>query len=71
MKNFLGAKATFEKWAALNECTGAPSAEDDKGCSTYSSCKAGVEVTLCTQGGGHAQGNASVAWPRLKKYQLP
>lgn len=69
---FLGAKATFEKWAALNECTGAASAEDAKGCSTYSSCKAGVEVTLCTaQGGQHAQGDASVAWPILKKHQLP
>lgn len=69
---FLGAEATFDKWAELNECSGAPSAEDDKGCSTYSSCKAGVEVTLCTdQGGGHDQGNAAVGWPRLKKYQLP
>jgi polyhydroxybutyrate depolymerase len=69
---FLGAEATFERWADINECTGAASAEDDKGCSTYSSCKAGVEVALCTkQSGGHEAGNASVAWPILKKHQLP
>lgn len=69
---FLGAKNTFAKWAEINQCTGSPSAEDSKGCSTYSSCKDGVEVTLCTkQGGGHAAGDASVGWPSLKKYTLP
>ncbi|HET9956302.1 MAG TPA: PHB depolymerase family esterase [Polyangiaceae bacterium] len=69
---FLGAKATFEKWSQLNQCTGSPSAEDGKGCSTYSTCKDGVQVTLCTkQGGGHEAGNASVAWPILKKYTMP
>jgi poly(3-hydroxybutyrate) depolymerase len=70
--NFLGAKATFEKWAALNTCTGSPSAQDGNGCSTYSNCAGGVQVTLCTkQGGGHDQGNGSIGWPLLKKYTLP
>ncbi len=70
--NFLGAKATFEKWAALNTCTGSPSATDANGCSTYSNCAGGVQVTLCTkQGGGHDQGNGAVGWPLLKKYTLP
>ncbi len=70
--NFLGAKETFAKWAALNKCTGSPSAEDGNGCSTYSNCEGGVQVTLCTkQGGGHDQGNGSVGWPILKKYTLP
>lgn len=70
--NFLGAKATFEKWASLNTCTGSPSATDANGCSTYSNCAGGVQVTLCTkQGGGHDQGNGSVGWPLLKKYTLP
>jgi polyhydroxybutyrate depolymerase len=69
---FLGAKATFERWAELDECTGTPSAADSNGCSTYSTCGAGVEVTLCTkQGGGHEAGDASIAWPVLKKYTLP
>lgn len=70
--NFLGAKATFAKWAELDKCTGSPSAEDANGCSTYSNCGGGVQVTLCTkQGGGHDQGNGSVGWPLLKKYTLP
>ena len=69
---FLGAKATFAKWAELDKCTGSPSAEDANGCSTYSNCAGGVQVTLCTKkGGGHEAGNAKVGWPLLKKYTLP
>jgi len=69
---FLGAKATFAKWAELNQCTGAASAEDAQGCASYSSCKDGVDVVLCTkQGGSHEAGNAKVAWPILKKHTLP
>jgi polyhydroxybutyrate depolymerase len=68
----IGAKTTFQKWAEIDQCTGSPSAEDSNGCSTYSSCKDGVQVTLCTkQGGGHDPGNATVSWPVLKKYTLP
>ena len=69
---FLGAKATFEKWGELNKCSGAASAEDAQGCARYSSCQDGVDVVLCTkQGGGHDYGNASIAWPILKKHTLP
>jgi polyhydroxybutyrate depolymerase len=69
---FLGAQKTFEAWGDLNQCTGAASAEDAKGCKNYSSCQGGVDVMLCTkQGGGHEAGNASVAWPILKKHTLP
>jgi polyhydroxybutyrate depolymerase len=68
----IGAKATFQQWSEINQCTGSPSAEDSNGCSTYSSCAGGVQITLCTkQGGGHDPGNASVSWPVLKKYALP
>jgi polyhydroxybutyrate depolymerase len=68
----IGAKATFQNWADINQCTGSPSAEDSNGCSTYSSCASGVQVTLCTkQGGGHDPGTASVSWPVLKQYTLP
>jgi polyhydroxybutyrate depolymerase len=68
----IGAVATFQKWAEIDQCTGSPSAADSNGCSTYSSCAAGVQVTLCTkQGGGHDPGNANVSWPVLKKYSLP
>ena len=69
---FLGAKATFQKWAEIDQCTGSPSAQDANSCSTYSSCGAGVQVTLCSkQGGTHEQGTASIGWPLLKKYTLP
>ena len=69
---FLGAQGTFQKWAEIDQCTGAPSAQDGNGCSTYSNCQGGVEVVLCTkQGGGQEQGNASVAWPVLKLHPLP
>lgn len=69
---FLGAKGTFQKWAQINQCTGAASAEDANGCATYAGCPSGVEVTLCTkQGGSHEAGNAKVGWPALKKHTLP
>ncbi|WP_437997403.1 PHB depolymerase family esterase [Sorangium sp. So ce185] len=69
---FLGAVGTFERWAELNQCTGLPSAADESGCSTYSSCAGGVAVTLCTaQGGGMAWGSAEIGWATLKRHSLP
>lgn len=69
---FLGAAKCFAKWADIDQCKGSPSASDANGCSTYSNCAGGVQVTLCIkQGGGHEYGNASVGWPLLKKYTLP
>lgn len=69
---FLGAKATFAKWAEINKCSGAASAEDSNGCASYSGCQGGVDVVLCTkQGGTHEPGNAKVGWPLLKKHVLP
>jgi polyhydroxybutyrate depolymerase len=68
---FLGAKATFAKWAEIDRCTGSPSAEDNNGCSSYASCQDGVEVILCTKQGGHEEhGDVSVAWPVLKRHPL-
>jgi polyhydroxybutyrate depolymerase len=70
---FLGAVDTMEKWAELNGCTGSAS-NAGNGCQTYteSQCEGGVEVTLCTkQGGGHEGGNATIAWPVLKRHSLP
>jgi len=69
---FLGAQATFQKWAQIDHCTGSPSASDANGCATYASCQGGVEVVLCTKtGGGTEQANAGVAWPVLKRHPLP
>jgi len=68
---FLGARATLQRWADINHCTGAVSPEDSNGCSAYSSCDAGVEVTLCTkQGGRDEPGNANIAWPVLRRHTL-
>jgi polyhydroxybutyrate depolymerase len=68
----LGAVGTFEKWASLDQCTGLPSSADINGCSTYSKCQGGVEVTLCTTpGGGQVVGDAKTAWAMLKKHPMP
>ena len=68
---FLGAVTTFDRWAKINGCTGSPSKEDSNGCSSYSDCQDGVEVILCTkQGGGDDPGDASIAWPVLKRHTL-
>jgi polyhydroxybutyrate depolymerase len=68
---FLGARATFEKWAELNGCTGSPSAEDTNGCSSYASCNGGAEVVLCTKPDGREEpGEPAVAWPVMKRHTL-
>jgi len=68
---FLGAVATFEQWAQLDRCAGSASQEDNHGCSSYAGCQDAVEVTLCTKPGGHEDpGDASVAWPVLKRHTL-
>ena len=68
---FLGAQETFQSWAAIDRCTGSASPEDGNGCSSYTSCDAGVEVTLCTkQGGRDEPGNATIAWPVLRRHTL-
>jgi len=68
----LGAVGTFSKWASLDQCTGAATAEDSNGCSTYSACAAGTAVTLCTtQGGGQVVGSAGLAWDFLSKHPMP
>jgi len=71
----LGAVGTFQKWAALDGCTGSPGAEDTNGCSTYSTCQDGTQVTLCTLpgGGGSVQiiGDARQAWDVLKAHPMP
>lgn len=43
---FSTAQADFESWKVLNQCSGEPTVQGD--CQTYSQCKDGAEVTLCT-----------------------
>jgi hypothetical protein len=69
---FVGAKATFARWAQINKCTGSPSAADTNGCSSYTTCDGGAEVCLCMkQDGGHESANAprglADAHPALKE----
>jgi polyhydroxybutyrate depolymerase len=67
---FLGAQATFEKWAEIDGCTGTPS-NDANGCSTYANCRGEAEVVLCTkQDGRQEPGDPSLAWPVLARHHL-
>jgi len=73
----IGAKPTLERWAAIDECTGAPETTLEV-CETYTQCKAGTEVTLCSiTGGGHvlydnplAFDVASTAWAMFERQRL-
>jgi len=68
---FLGAEATFEKWAELDRCVGPASVPDGAGCSAYSGCDDGTEVILCTkEGGGEDPGDPTIAWPVLSRHSL-
>lgn len=67
---FLGATATRDKWAELNDCTGS-AVDAGNGCTEYTACAGGVSVTLCTkQSGGHEAGDAQIAWPILRATSL-
>lgn len=66
---FLGAQATYAKWGQLDECTATPTTEDTRGCARATNCRDGVEVVLCTeQNGKEEPGDASIAWPILKRF---
>jgi polyhydroxybutyrate depolymerase len=66
---FLGAEATFKKWAELDGCASSPSGANSDGCSAYATCQDDAEVVLCTkQGGGEEFGDASIAWSVLRRH---
>jgi len=68
---FLGAQATFARWAALDHCQDGPSTLDANGCSRYSGCSGGVVVELCIKnGGGQEMSNPAIAWPLLSAHPL-
>ncbi|MFZ5891473.1 MAG: alpha/beta hydrolase family esterase [Myxococcota bacterium] len=68
---FLGAQATFRKWAELNRCAATASSEDARGCAHFSGCQGNAEVILCTKQGGHEEhGDPSIAWPVLERHTL-
>lgn len=68
---FLGAQATYQKWAEIDGCVGAASPADGNGCSAYSGCKDGAEVVLCSrQVGADDPGDPSISWPILARHTL-
>jgi len=68
---FLGAQASFERWAEIDNCVGSASAPDANGCMTYSQCGASTEVVLCVkQGGREEAGDPAIAWPILSRHSL-
>ncbi len=68
---FLGAEATFARWAQIDGCTGSPSNEDSNGCAFHTNCRDSVEVILCTkQDGREDPGDPSIAWPILNRHSL-
>lgn len=67
---FLGAEASFRRWASINECQGEPSAPDANGCAAFTDCAGGVEVVLCSKDNGGAEpGDAAIAWPILERHR--
>lgn len=67
---FRGAYGGFEAWRELNGCNDVNTVDGD--CTIYTECDAGVEVGLCVaQGGGHAYGDADLAWSFLQRFTLP
>jgi polyhydroxybutyrate depolymerase len=67
---FLGARATFAKWAAIDGCTGEASPENAAGCSAYTSCAGGAEVLLCTRNGQDQHSDPAITWPILRAHTL-
>jgi polyhydroxybutyrate depolymerase len=77
--SFPSARADFDQWKTLNGCTG--SATKSGVCETYTGCKAGTEVTLCTiERGEHVlyeQASAAgsnipdAVWEAFKRQTLP
>ncbi|HEY1694168.1 MAG TPA: PHB depolymerase family esterase [Polyangiaceae bacterium] len=75
---FPGAQENFAAWAGIDGCSGTPAqAPDDSACSTYATCSAGAEVTLCTVQGGSHCGNygafpiVATAWDMFQRNPLP
>lgn len=66
---FIGAKATFAKWAELNHCSGEPVQKD--GCEFYENCQGGAVVGLCTLNTDHNEGDGQKAWNFVKQFSLP
>lgn len=67
--HFLGAQATFKRWAEINHCSDKP-VKNAANCEIYTACDAQVEVGLCSVvNGGHTPGDAKLGWDFLKRFK--
>jgi polyhydroxybutyrate depolymerase len=67
---FLGAQASFARWAGIDGCVEPTTSDGD--CTYYEQCDAGVQIGLCVkQGGTHAPGDANLGWTFLSRFTLP
>lgn len=76
---FQGAKADFDQWSMLDQCTG-PVTTSHGICETKTQCAGGADVTLCSVNGGHVPYDAAagagaavpdVAWEIYQRHALP
>ena len=76
---FQGAKADFDQWSMLDQCTG-PVTMSHGICQTKTLCAGGADVTLCSVNGGHVLYDAAaaamaavpdVAWEIYQRHSLP
>ncbi len=69
--HFMGAAATFKRWAEINQCS-TKIVKDNTGCEIHTACASGVEVGLCSvPNGGHVPGDANAGWAFLTRFKLP
>lgn len=69
--HFMGATATFKRWAEINHCSN-KIVKDSAGCDLHTECAGNVEVGLCSiPDGGHVPGDANMGWTFLKRFKKP
>ena len=63
----LGAEASLQRWAELDQCTGDPDTSMPN-CQRYTSCEDASEVALCTRPTRAAAEDAAAAWAFLQRF---
>jgi poly(3-hydroxybutyrate) depolymerase len=67
--HFMGATATFNRWAKINHCSN-EIIKDEFGCEIHTSCDAQVAVGLCSvPHKGHTPADANISWMFLKRFK--
>jgi polyhydroxybutyrate depolymerase len=66
----LGAVASFQRWAELDQCQGAAEARAP-GCQAYAACGGGAEVELCTRPEIEQAADAAATWAFFSRFRSP